>query len=132
MNFDRVLSTNLSSFFSLIRDPDINVKREVAVLIKMSAMHRPHLTRFALKPYFINLLELLKVNETLRRTEKITTQLVVTDLGKPLRYASYEAVERVVERTPSLVIDPDILLARLVDGFNDDSDVKRRAFAILG
>lgn len=69
------------------------MKREVAILIKMCAIHRANLTKIYLRPYLNNLLENLRINKALRSVEMIAGQANIQDAGKPLRYATYEAVE---------------------------------------
>eukprot|EP00708_Paratrimastix_pyriformis_P001990 GAFH01000728.1.p1 GENE.GAFH01000728.1~~GAFH01000728.1.p1 ORF type:complete len:1227 (-),score=530.19 GAFH01000728.1:100-3780(-) len=127
---DTVLAARMGNFVRLLQDPDLAVRRELMLLIKSLLTIKPRLVRDVLPQVVPIVLAETAVKTELRRVVECGPFKEVMDDGLPLRKATYDCLEVLLNVLPELV-DLGAAVRCVVGGIGDDYDVAIRAHAMM-
>ncbi|PWN51713.1 TIP120-domain-containing protein [Violaceomyces palustris] len=129
-SYDELLSPIIVDFLSLLRDPDLDVRRHAMFALNSAAHNKPHLIR----EHLVTLLPLLYqetfLKEELLRKVSMGPFTVTTDDGLDLRKNAYETMYQLLDTCLSRITLTEYM-SRVIAGLSDDDGIKVLCYLML-
>eukprot|EP00298_Acanthocystis_sp_HF-20_P014341 c20735_g3_i1.p1 GENE.c20735_g3_i1~~c20735_g3_i1.p1 ORF type:complete len:1246 (-),score=552.88 c20735_g3_i1:2007-5744(-) len=119
---DSTILPLLPTFFSLIQDSSLLVRRAALISLNTAIHHKPKSLK-SLQPLFGSLLKDTIKQEALIRQVQLGPFKHTVDDGLPVRKAAYECLDSLFEKAWHL-LDLTSLVGHLIAGLDDDHDIK--------
>ncbi|PWN28611.1 TIP120-domain-containing protein [Jaminaea rosea] len=128
--YDDLLAPFLLDFLTLLKDPDLEVRRHAMFALNSSAHNKPHLIREHLTTLLPLLYEETHVRKELMRKVAMGPFTVTQDDGLDLRKNAFETMYTLLDTCLAQIALPEYL-ARVIAGLRDDDQVKLLCYLIL-
>ncbi|EPQ30131.1 uncharacterized protein PFL1_02248 [Pseudozyma flocculosa PF-1] len=129
-SYDELLAPVLVEFLTLLRDPELDVRRHAMFALNSAAHNKPYLIREHLGTLLPLLYGETHVREELLRKVSMGPFTVTTDDGLDLRKNAYETMYQLLDTCLSRIRLPEFL-DRVIAGLSDDDGIKVLCYLTL-
>jgi len=127
---DKLLHPEMAKFLELLKDKDLNVRKNTLLMLNYAAHNKPFLIRDVLPNILPQLFNESKVKPELIREVDLGPFKYKVDDGLDVRKAAFDCMYTLVDSCLDR-INISAFVANLVDGLKDHNDVKPLAHLIL-
>lgn len=120
---DQLLKPQISKFLELLKDKDVNVRRNTLLMLNYAAHNKPFLVRDVLSEYLPLIFAESKIKPELIREVDLGPFKHKVDDGLEVRKASFECLYTLVDSCLDKLNIP-AFISNLVDGLKDQNDIK--------
>jgi cullin-associated NEDD8-dissociated protein 1 len=121
---DSILASRIVEFFHLLRDPELEVRRQALVTLNATSHSKPFLIKTQLSKLLPLLYAELEPRKELMRVVVMGPFKHTIDDGLETRRSAYEALYSVLENLFAAIDDVDGFVAKVVTGLNDQHEIK--------
>jgi len=121
---DTILGGRIVEFFSLLRDEELEVRRQALVTLNGAAHSKPYLIRPRLSHLLPLLYGELEPRKELMRVVVMGPFRHTIDDGLEARRSAYEALYSVLENLFPAIDNVDLFVAKVVKGLDDQHEIK--------
>jgi cullin-associated NEDD8-dissociated protein 1 len=121
---DTILGTRIVDFFNLLRDQELEVRRQALVTLNGAAHSKPFLIQSQLAHLLPLLYIELEPRKELMRVVVMGPFKHTIDDGLEARRSAYEALYSVLENLFPAIDNVDEFVAKVVSGLNDQHEIK--------
>src|SRR5271170_4375199 len=121
---DAILGTRIVEFFHLLKDQELEVRRQALVTLNAAAHSKPYLIRNQLLVLLPLLYDELAPRKELMRVVTMGPFKHTIDDGLEARRSAYEALYSVLENLFPSIDNVDEFVAKVVKGLEDQHEIK--------
>ena len=121
---DNIMGTRIVEFFNLLKDPELEVRRQALVTLNGAAHSKPFLIQSQLKQLLPLLYAELAPRKELMRVVVMGPFKHTIDDGLEARRSAYEALYSVLENLFPAIDDVDEFVSKVVVGLDDQHEIK--------
>jgi cullin-associated NEDD8-dissociated protein 1 len=121
---DSILSTRIVDFFNLLRDEELEVRRQALVTLNGAAHSKPFLVQSKLSHLLPLLYVELEPRKELMRVVVMGPFKHTIDDGLEARRSAYEALYSVLENLFPAIDNVEEFVAKVVKGLDDQHEIK--------
>ena len=121
---DTILGGRIVEFFNLLKDPELEVRRQALVTLNATAHSKPFLIKIQLSTLLPLLYVSLEPRKELMRVVVMGPFRHTIDDGLEARRSAYEALYSVLENLFPAIDNVDQFVAKVVKGLDDQHEIK--------